>query len=288
MAAEENVIKKADLAYAREIDFVNRFENDLRKFYEVLGVVRPIRKQAGTVLKAYVATGTLENGTVAEGDIIPLSKFEVEAVSFQEITPQKYRKSITIEGILGSGYAESVAKTDAKALSLVQSGIKNAFYNFLATGTGSASGTGLQATLANVRAQLEIKFEDTSIDPVYFVNPLDVATYLGSATISLQRAFGMNYVEDFLGLGTLIECSSVPQGKVYATAKENINLYYIDVNEENGVGEVFDFTTDETGLIGIHHSANYERDTAVTELLCGVTLFAERLDGVIVGTIGNF
>ena len=97
----------------------------------------------------------------------------------------------------------------------------------------------------------------------------------------------MNYVEDFLGLGTLIECSSVPQGKVYATAKENINLYYIDVNEENGVGAAFDFTTDRTGLIGIHHSANYERDTAVTELLCGVTLFAERLDGIIVGTIGN-
>lgn len=287
MAAETNVIKKADLAYARELLFVKRFEDDLRKLYEVLGVTRPIRKQAGTVLKAYVATGTLESGTVAEGDIIPLSKFEVEAVSFQEITPQKYRKAVTLEGILGSGYAESVAKTDAKALSLVQAGIKNAFYSFLATGRGTASGTGLQATLANVRAQLEIKFEDTDIDPVYFVNPLDVATYLGSASITLQRAFGMNYVEDFLGLGTLIECSSVPQGKIYATAKENINLYYIDVNEENGVGAAFDFVTDRTGLIGIHHSANYERDTAVTELLCGVTLFAERLDGVIVGTIGN-
>ncbi len=287
MAAETNVIKKADLAYARELLFVKRFEDDLRKLYEVLGVTRPIRKQAGTVLKAYVATGTLESGTVAEGDIIPLSKFEVEAVSFQEITTQKYRKAVTLEGILGSGYAESVAKTDAKALSLVQAGIKNAFYSFLATGMGTASGTGLQATLANVRAQLEIKFEDTDIDPVYFVNPLDVATYLGSASITLQRAFGMNYVEDFLGLGTLIECSSVPQGKIYATAKENINLYYIDVNEENGVGAAFDFVTDRTGLIGIHHSADYERDTAVTELLCGVTLFAERLDGVIVGTIGN-
>ena len=91
MAAETNVIKKADLAYARELLFVKRFEDDLRKLYEVLGVTRPIRKQAGTVLKAYVATGTLESGTVAEGDIIPLSKFEVEAVSFQEITPQKYR-----------------------------------------------------------------------------------------------------------------------------------------------------------------------------------------------------
>lgn len=287
MAVENNVITKSDLAYAREKDFVYRFNDGLKKLMEVLGVVRPIKKQAGSVLKAYVASGTLENGTVTEGDVIPLSKFEVEAVSFQEITPQKYRKAVTIEGILGSGYAESVAKTDAKALSLVQGGIKTAFYNFLATGTGSASATGFQATLAAVRGQLSIKFEDTEIDPVYFVNPLDVATYLGGAAITIQNAFGMEYIENFLGLGTVIICSSVTQGKVYGTAKENINLYYIDVNEENGVGAAFDFTTDATGLIGIHHSANYERDTAVTEILCGVTLFAERLDGVIVGTIGN-
>lgn len=287
MAPRNNEIKKADLAYAREKDFIYRFNDGLKNLMKVLGVVRPIKKQAGTVLKAYVATGTLESGTVAEGDIIPLSKFEVEAVSFQEITPQKYRKSVTVEGILGSGYAQSVAKTDAKALRLVQNGIKTAFYSFLATGTGSASGTGLQATLANVRAQLSIKFEDTDIEPVYFVNPLDVATYLGGAAITIQNAFGMEYIEDFLGLGTVIINSGVTQGKVYATAKENIDLYYIDVNEENGVGAAFDFTTDETGLIGIHHSANYERDTAETEILCGITLFAERLDGVIVGTIGN-
>ena len=287
MAAETNVIKKADLTYAREKDFVYRFNDGLKKLMEVLGVTRPIKKQAGTVLKAYKATGTLESGTVAEGDIIPLSHFEVEPVTFQEITLKKYRKSVTGEGILGSGYAESVAKTDEKALRLVQGGIKSDFYSFLATGTGSASGTGLQATLANVRAQLEILFEDTEMSPVYFVNPLDVATYLGSAQISIQTAFGMTYIENFLGLGTVIECSAVPQGKVYATAKENIVLYYVDVNESNGLGEVFDFNTDVTGLVGIHHSANYERLTAITELLSGIVLWAERLDGVIVGTISD-
>ena len=287
MAAESNVIKKADLAYCREKDFVYRFNDGLKKLMEILSTTRPIKKQAGTVLKAYVATGTLESGTVAEGDIIPLSHFDVEAVSFQEITLQKYRKSVTGEGILGSGYAESVAKTDAKALNIVQNGIRTQLYNFLATGTGSASGTGLQAALANTRAALEIKFEDTTIEPVYFVNPLDVATYLGSASISIQTAFGMNYIENFLGLGTVIECSSVTQGKIYATAKENVVFYYVDVNEANGLGEAFNFTTDETGYIGIHHTPNYERLTAETELICGVVPFAERLDGIIVGTIGN-
>jgi LPXTG-motif cell wall-anchored protein len=49
------------------------------------------------------------------------------------------------------------------------------------------------------------------------MNPLDVADYLATANITLQTAFGMTYVENFLGLGTVIFNSSVPKGKVYAT-----------------------------------------------------------------------
>ena len=80
MAAEENLIKKADLARVREIDFVNRFGYSIKKLMEALGVTRMIPKEAGTVLKTYKATGTLQSGTVAEGDLIPLSKYTTEAV----------------------------------------------------------------------------------------------------------------------------------------------------------------------------------------------------------------
>ena len=86
MAVENNLIKKADLARAREIEFIYNFSEGVRKLMEALGVTRKIAKQAGTVLKAYKATGTLENGAVAEGDTIPLSKYKTEPVSFGEIT----------------------------------------------------------------------------------------------------------------------------------------------------------------------------------------------------------
>ena len=288
MAAENNVIVKSDMAKAREVEFVYRFAENIKGLQRALGVTRPIAKQAGTILKAYKADGTLDNTPVAEGDIIPLSKYRTVPVSFQEMALAKYRKASTAEAIVGGAYSQAVVKTDAKALRDLQSTIKTRFYDFLATGDGEATGTDLQKTIAQVRAQLAIKFEDQDIQPVYVVNPIDVGDYLGSAQIITQTAFGMTYFEDFLGLGTVIEAPAVPQGTVYGTVKDNIALYYIPVNGADGLGTGFDFTTDETGLIGIHHEANYQRMQVETVLISGLTLFAERLDGIIVGHIGSF
>ena len=55
MAAEENLIKKADLVRAREIEFVTLFGESIKKLVEALGVTRKIPKQAGYTLKAYKA-----------------------------------------------------------------------------------------------------------------------------------------------------------------------------------------------------------------------------------------
>lgn len=289
MAAEENVIVKADMAKAREVEFVYRFVENIKALQRALGITRPIAKQAGTVLKAYKADGTLEDGTiVAEGDIIPLSKYRTVPVTFQEIALAKYRKASTAEAIIGGAYSQAVTMTDKKALRDLQGTIKKRFYDFLATGDGEATGTNLQNTIAQVRAQLAIKFEDQDIQPVYFINPVDIGDYLGSAQILTQTAFGMTYFEDFLGLGTVIEAPAVPAGTVYGTVKENIVLYYVPVNGADGLGTGFSFTTDETGLIGIHHEANYERMQVETVLVSGLTLFAERLDGIVIGHIGSF
>ena len=174
--------------------------------------------------------------------------------------------------------------TDAM-LKDVQKGIRKNFFDFLATGTGKANGETFQATLAKAWGQLQVLFEDDEIEAVYFMNPLDVADYLATANISLQTAFGMTYVKDFLGLGTVIFNSSVPTGKIYATAADNIVLYYIAVNGAD-LGEAFNFTSDVTGLIGIHEAPDYTNMTASDTVVSGVVLFAERLDGVVVGTIG--
>lgn len=284
MAAENNLIKKADLARAREIEFTYNFSESVRKLMEALGVTRKIAKQAGTVLKAYKATGTLENGAVAEGDTIPLSKYKTEPVSFGEITLKKWRKATSAEAIVERGYDQAVEMTTDRMLRDVQKAIRTDLFNFLATGTGTAGGADMQSTLAQAWGQLQVKFEDDAIQAVYFVNPLDIADYLGAAQISTQTAFGMTYVEDFLGLGTVIMNASVPKGKIYATAKENIVLYYIPVNSAD-LGEAFDFTSDETGYIGIHETPDYTNMTASDTVVNGMVFFAERIDGVIVGTI---
>lgn len=284
MAAEENLIKKADLARAREIEFVEMFGYSIKKLMEALGVTRKIPKTAGTVLKTYKATGTLESGEVAEGDIIPLSKYKVDPVSYKEIVLKKWRKATTAEAIVERGYDQAAEMTTDAMLRDAEKDVRKDFFEFLKTGTGVATGVGLQATLAQAWGQLQVKFEDDEIDAVYFVNPLDAADYLATAAISTQTAFGMSYVENFLGLGTVIFNSSVPKGKIYATAKQNIVLYYIPVNGAD-LDKAFDFTSDATGLIGIHEEPDYTRMTAMDIVTSGLTLFAEYIDGVVVGTI---
>ena len=285
MAAETNLIKKADLARAREIEFTYNFSENVRKLMEALGVTRKIAKQAGTVLKAYEAVGTLEDGEVAEGETIPLSKYATEAVNCGEIILKKWRKATSAEAIVERGYDQAVEMTTDRMLLDVQKAIRADLFGFLATGTGKANGVDLQSALAQAWGQLQVKYEDDAIQAVYFVNPLDIADYLGAAQITTQTAFGMTYVEDFLGLGTVIMNASVPKGKIYATAKENIVLYYIPVNGAD-LGEAFDFTSDETGYIGIHETPDYTNMTASDTVVNGMVFFAERIDGVVVGTIG--
>ncbi|MCC3388164.1 hypothetical protein [Enterocloster citroniae] len=284
MAAEVNLIKKSDLAKVREVEFTNMFGYSLKKLTEALGVTRKISKQAGTVLKSYKAAGTLENGEVAEGDTIPLSKYKTEPVTYKEITLHKWRKATSAEAIIDRGYEQAVDMTTDEMLRDVQKGIRKDFFDFLATGTGTATGASFQATLAQAWGQLQVLFEDDEIQSVYFLNPLDIADYLASANITLQTAFGMTYVENFLGLGTVFFNSSVPKGKIYATAADNIVLYYIPVNGAD-LNEAFSFTSDETGYIGIHEEADYTNMTASDTVVSGIELFAERIDGIVVGSI---
>ena len=63
-------------------------------------------------------------------------------------------------------------------------------------------------------------------------------------------------------------------------------LYYIPVNGAD-LQEAFEFTSDATGLIGVHEIPDYTNMTASDVVVAGIALFAERLDGVVVGTIGS-
>lgn len=286
MAAETNVITTEEMAKVRELDYAQLFTENIKGLIKMLGVTRKIPVVAGTALKKLTVTGTLHNGTVAEGDIIPLSQYETTWTTVAEATLDKWRKATTAEAIIKGGFDQAVNDTDKKMVLDIQKGIRTKFIGSLAEGDGTATGVGLQAALANAWGKLQTVFEDDDIAPVYFVNPQDIADYLGQAQITTQTAFGFTYIENFLGLGTVITSSLITKGTFYATAAQNLVLYYIDVKGANGIGEAFDFTTDsELALIGIHEEANYTRMQSETVAIAGVTIFAEIDAGVIVGTI---
>lgn len=285
-AVDTKTVKSADLAKVRDVDFTEQFVAGIQTLMTMLGVTRKLEKKAGETLKVYKVTGTLESGTVAEGEVIPLSKYTTSYTPIGEATLKKWRKVTTAEAISEKGYSQAVNDTNAKMLKDIQKGIRGDFVKFLATGTGAANGVGLQAAMAQVWGQMQVLFEDTSIETVYFMNPLDVADYLGSAQISTQTAFGMSYIQNFLGMGTAILASDVPKGKIYATAAENIVLYYIPVTGAD-MGQAFALTADATGLIGIHTGPTYNNLSAETVAASGVGLFAEKLDGIVVATING-
>lgn len=284
--ADQNLIITTDMARVREAEFVSMFEENVTKLTELMGISRMIPKQAGTVLKAYKAVGTLEKGNIGEGETIPLSHYETEAIPYDEISWRKWRKATSAEAIVSGGFDQAVTMTTDRMLKDVQKVIRKDFIDFLATGESTATGTTFQAALAKTWGKLQVLFEDDDVSAVHFINPLDVADYLATAQITTQEAFGMTYIENFLGLGTVILTSLVPQGTIYSTVQDNIVLYYVPVNGAD-LNEAFSFTSDSTGLIGIHEEADYTNMTAYDTVINGMVLFADRIDGIVITTIGG-
>jgi hypothetical protein len=284
--AENNTIMQADLARVRVADFNLQFTGNLQKLTEALGVTRKIAVQEGATLKQIKVVGTLESGNVAEGELIPLSKYETEEVSVGEIKLNKWRKGTTAEAILKGGYDQAVGATTDKMVKDIQKTIRGDLFTFMATGTGAASGASLQPALANAWGKLAVLFEDDAVETVYFLNPMDVSDYLGTAKVEMQTLFGMNYIKNFLGLGDVFLNSNVPAGKFYATAKENIVLYYVNVGSGD-IASAFGLTTDETGYIGINEYPDKDTARVIDLVMSGVTFFPERQDGIVVGTIAG-
>lgn len=292
MAAKANLIMTNGIQVtAREIDFVTRFERNWQHLRDILGIMRPIKKQPGAVLKSKYAEGTLQSGKVAEGEEIPYSKFTVKEKNYAEMTIEKYAKAVSIEAIKDHGYENAVQMTDDEFLFQLQTDVTGRFYDYLKTGTLTSTETTFQMALAMAKGRVESKFKQMhrNVTGVAgFVNILDVYEYLGAAEITIQNQFGFQYMKDFMGFNTifLLSDSEIPRGQVIATPVENIVLYYVDPNESDFARAGLVYTVSgETNLIGFHTQGNYH--TAVSEAFAvmGLTLFAEYIDAIAVITI---
>jgi len=288
-----NTIKSADVAAkVADREFVRAFEDDVRKLVQLLGIFDPIRRAPNTALKYYETSGTLQSGTVGEAEDIPLSKYTRSGEHIVSLSWGKWAKETTLEAISANSYEEAVRQTDKKFIKDIQKGIRGKMTDFLKTGTGRIKlgggsevvATTLQATLANIWAQMELDFEDTDASPLYFANPVDLAAYLGTAQITTQNAFGMTYISNFLGMYPMVLISDVPKGKIITTPRENLHLYYADAAQAEG----FDFETkDETGYIGIHHDTTYKNMTFQTYAVSALTPFCDYLDKIYIAGINQ-
>ena len=294
MAAKTNLTMTADMQVAaREIDFVTRFGRNWDHLREILGIMRPIRKAPGTKLKSKKATVVLQSGTVGEGEDIPYSKATVEEVDYADLTIEKYAKAVSIESIKDHGYDVAVAMTDDEFLYELQNEVTERFYAYLNTGSLTSTEKNFQRALAMAKGNVINKFKQMhkSVTRVVgFVNVLDLYDYLGDAPITVQTAFGFQYIKNFMGYETIVLLSDaeVARGKVIATPAENIALYFVSPSDSDfaRAGLVYR-TAGETSLIGFHTQGNY--NTAVSEsfAIMGMTLFAEYLDGIAVVTVNQ-
>ena len=272
---------------ARKIDFVSQFGTEFKGLMDLMAVSRPIFKESGTDISIKKVSIDLAD-QVAKGQTIALTDAEVTEVDADPITINKYRKATTLEDISRYGYDNAVERTDDGLRRAIGSAITSGLYATLMTGTLTGSESTFQMALAIAHAKVSTQFNTISLGvtgTVGFVNTTDFYTYLGGAEISVQSAFGMDYVQNFMGYDVVFISPFVTQGKVAATALNNLNIYAVNPSDSDFTKSGLEFVTDDTGLIGVQITPNYSNATSETYAICGVKLLPEFIDGVSVITV---
>lgn len=288
MAALTNAVLAENIAVSQDIEMINNFQGDFDRLSELIGIFRPEIVAAGTTMYQYKVTGSLSSESVAEGDEVPLSEYNVEKDPIDSINVKPYRKQTTAQAILKGGYENAINKTDRKMVSQVRSNILGDFFQLLGNGTGTATGEGLQDALAQGDAALNDALEtngDEADALVHFVNNFDIAGYLGRANITTQTVFGMQYLKSFLGVENIFITNKVPKGTMYVTPVENIHIYGTDFGALDDAG--LTYTVLEGSLIGVHHTPAYNRTSAETYVLSGALMIPEIKDYIVKTTISD-
>lgn len=278
---------------AREKDFVSRFSKDWEELRNVLGISREIKKESGTVLTSYKTSITLASGKVDPGNVIPYSKAKIQEVSHADLSIDKYAKAITIEEVDKYGVAVAIEKSDDAFLDELQGVVLDDFYDVITDNEEAMGDTyaTFQMAVSMAIGLVKDKFKKMrkkSTNIAVFVNTLDLYAYLGDTPITLQTAFGMEYVKNFLGASTMFVTSEIPQGKVIAIPVDNIVAYFIDPSSSDFAKLGLVYTVDgDTNLIGFHAGGNYSTAVGESYAIMGLKLWLEYADGVAINTISS-
>lgn len=279
----------------REVDFVSRFGRNLTALRDIMGIMNPVKKAPGSQLVSTTASVTLEDGDVDAGCVIPYSKATIAQTIKDDIAIEKYAKAVPVEDVAKYGAKIAVQKSDDAFLTALQNKVMEEFYDFIVDDTYAMTGAydTFQMAFAMAVGKVVDKFKSMDKDitsTVVFVNTLDAFEYLGAASLTMQKEFGMTYIENFLGADKVILSSKIARGKIVATASENIVMYYIDPDESEFAELGLEYATDEeTKFIGFHANGNYSTAVGESFAIMGVKLFPEYADGIaIIEVDSNF
>lgn len=284
--AENKLTTMTDLGEIKSIDFVNKFSKNINDLLRLLGVTRRQELTNDLKIQTYKWTADVDNTKTAEGETIPLSK--MTRAKDQEYTVEwfKKRRAVSAEAIARHGASRAITEADTRLLREIQNGIKEDFLAYLKKTKTKVKGKSLQQALANSWGKLTTFNEFEGSPLVSFVNPLDVAEYLGNTAVAsdASNVFGFTLLQNFLGMQNVIVMPSCPQGKIYTTAVENLVFAYLNV-AGGDLGGLFADFTDETGLIGVARDRHLNNLTFESVFFGANVLFAEIPDGVVEATI---
>lgn len=284
--AEAKLTTMTDLGEIKSIDFVNKFSKNINDLLRLLGVTRRQELTNDLKIQTYKWTADVDNTKTAEGETIPLSK--MTRAKDQEYTVEwfKKRRAVSAEAIARHGASRAITEADTRLLREIQNGIKEDFLAYLKKTKTKVKGKSLQQALANSWGKLTTFNEFEGSPLLSFVNPLDVAEYLGNTAVAsdASNVFGFTLLQNFLGMQNVIVMPSCPQGKIYTTAVENLVFAYLNV-AGGDLGGLFADFTDETGLIGVARDRHLNNLTFESVFFGANVLFAEIPDGVVEATI---
>lgn len=286
MAVEQNLNKMDDFGEITAIDFVNKFSTSIYDLLQILGVTRQEKLSRDLKIQTYKWDTQLDNTETPEGEIIPLSKVVRTHADDHQVKWFKKRRSVSAEAIARHGRDVAVVQADKQLMNALQYEFENQFFNFLKTKPTKVNGEGLQQALANAWGKLTTFNEFRGAELVYFINPLDVSEFLGATPVQADatNVFGMTLMKNFLGVQNVAMLNSIPKGKVYATAVDNLVFAYLDVNTSEVAGTFAEFT-DNLGFIGASRDVVHQRLTLDSVFFGANTLFAEVPEGVVEATI---
>lgn len=297
MAAPANLIDKAAVNTALSAEFVKNFEQENDRLLELIsaGAYAVETMPANTQLYQLKVTGELNDSKTddsssgsayVEGDLVALSKYKTEKTPLGTVDIEPYRKMTSGAAILAGGYEQAVLRTDAKMAQNIRAKAIKRYFDFLANGTATATGTGLQAALAYSDAVLADKMEDNGDElgsTIHFINRQDAAAYLATAQVTVQNLYGLTYLESFLGVTGVFLTNKVASGTMYTTCKENVRVFGLDFAELSRAG--LSYETDAHGLIGVYHEPARDHVSAETGAVLGMSIVPEVTDYIVKGTI---